>query len=100
LSLPSTKDKPPRPAPGAAAHQVERQAVADPIENLSRLTVTQTPDGCLMEIQGDRGASIALLASAEQIDALATSLDDLLSENDAAADEVTDGASDAREGRP
>jgi hypothetical protein len=74
--------------------------LADPIENLSRLTVTQTPDGCLMEIQGDGGSSIALLASAEQIDALVASLDDLLSENEAAADEVADGAPNAQGGRP
>lgn len=62
--------------------------MADPVENLSRLTVTQTPDGCLLEIKGDGGSEITLRASAEQIDALIDSLDDLLSEDEAAADEV------------
>ncbi len=64
--------------------------MAEPqVQSLSQFTLTETPDGYLLEIEGDGGASMAVTASPAQIDAIIDALDDLLSENEAAADEVT-----------
>ena len=65
--------------------------MADTVQNLSQFTLSETPDGYLIEIEGDGGGSLALAATAEQIDAIIDALDDLLSEDDAAADEADDG---------
>ncbi len=62
------------------------------VQSLSQFTLSETPDGYLIEIEGDGGASIAVEASPEQLDAIIDALDDLLSEDEAAADEVETGA--------
>ena len=65
--------------------------MADPkVQSLSQFTLSETPDGYLLEIEGDDGASIAVEASPAQLDAIIDALDGLLSEDDAAADEVDD----------
>lgn len=58
------------------------------VQSLSQFTLSETPDGYLIEIEGDGGASIAVEASPEQLDAIIDALDDLLSEDEAAVDEV------------
>jgi hypothetical protein len=60
------------------------------VQSLSQFTLSETPDGFLLEIEGDGGASMAVTATPEQIDAIIDALDDLLSENEAAVDEVED----------
>ena len=63
--------------------------MADPkVQSLSQFTLSETPDGYLIEIEGDGGAAMAVTATPEQIDAIIDALDDLLSEDEAAADEV------------
>ena len=63
--------------------------MADPqVQSLSQFTLSETPDGYLLEIEGDGGAAMAVTATPEQIDAIIDALDDLLSEDEAAADEV------------
>jgi len=63
--------------------------MADPqVQSLSQFTLSETPDGYLLEIEGDGGAAMAVTATPEQIDAIIGALDDLLSEDEAAADEV------------
>ena len=63
--------------------------MADPqVQSLTQFTLSETPDGYLLEIEGDAGASMAVTATPEQIDAIIDALDDLLSEDEAAADEV------------
>lgn len=57
-------------------------------QNLSQFTLTEGPDGYLLEIEGDGGAAVSLNATAEQVDAIIDALDELLAEDDAAADEV------------
>ena len=65
--------------------------MADPkVQSLSQFTLSETPDGYLIEIEGDGGAAMAVTATPEQIDAIIDALDGLLSEDDAAADEVDD----------
>ncbi len=65
--------------------------MADPkVQSLSQFTLSETPDGYLLEIEGDEGAAIAVEASPAQLDAIIDALDDLLSEDEAAADEVDD----------
>ncbi|HYD27938.1 hypothetical protein [Brevundimonas sp.] len=65
--------------------------MADPqVQSLSQFTLSETPSGYLLEIEGDGGASMAVVATPEQIDAIIDALDDLLSEDEAAADEVDD----------
>ncbi|OGN44092.1 MAG: hypothetical protein A2623_10475 [Caulobacterales bacterium RIFCSPHIGHO2_01_FULL_70_19] len=61
------------------------------VQSLSQFTLSETPDGYLIEIEGDGGGSIAVEATPEQLDAIIDALDDLLSEDEAAADEVGDG---------
>ena len=58
------------------------------VQTLSQFTLSETPDGYLLEIEGDGGASMAVTVTPEQIDAIIDALDDLLAENEAAADEV------------
>ena len=58
------------------------------VQSLSQFTLSETPDGYLLEIEGDGGAAIAVTATPAQIDAIIDALDDLLSEDEAAADEV------------
>ena len=58
------------------------------VQSLSQFILSETPDGYLIEIEGDGGASMAVTATPEQIDAIIDALDDLLSEGEAAADEV------------
>lgn len=58
------------------------------VQALSQFTLSETPDGYLIEIEGDGGGSIAVEASPEQLDAIIDALDDLLSEDEAAADEI------------
>jgi hypothetical protein len=58
------------------------------VQSLNQFTLSETPDGYLIEIEGDGGAAIAVTATPEQIDAIIDALDDLLSEDEAAADEV------------
>ena len=58
------------------------------VQALSQFTLSETPDGYLIEIEGDEGAAMAVTATPEQIDAIIDALDDLLSEDEAAADEV------------
>ena len=60
------------------------------VQSLSQITLSETPAGYLLEIEGDGGASMAVTATPEQIDAIIDALDDLLSEDEAAADEVDD----------
>ena len=57
---------------------------------LSQFTLSETPDGYLMEIEGDDGASIAVEASPAQLDAIIDALADLLEEEDEVTDEVDD----------
>jgi len=58
------------------------------VQSLSQFILSETPDGYLLEIEGDGGASMAVTATPAQIDAIIDALDDLLSEDEAAADEV------------
>ena len=60
------------------------------VQTLSQFTLSETPDGYLIEIEGDGGGSLAVQATPEQLDAIIDALDDLLSDDDAAADEVDD----------
>ncbi|CAN7270760.1 hypothetical protein [Brevundimonas sp. LjRoot202] len=57
------------------------------VQSLKQFILSETPDGYLIEIEGDKGASMAVTATPGQIDAIIDALDDLLSE-DEAADEV------------
>lgn len=57
---------------------------------LSQFTLSETPDGYLMEIEGDDGAAIAVEASPAQLDAIIDALADLLEEEDEVTDEVGD----------
>ena len=61
------------------------------VQSLSQFTLSETPDGYLIEIEGVGGASIAVEASPEQLDAIIDALAELLSGDEAAADEVGDG---------
>ena len=60
------------------------------IQTLSQFNLAETDDGYLLEIGGDGGSVLRLAASPEQIDAIIDALDALLSEDDAAVDEVDD----------
>ena len=62
------------------------------VQSLSQFTLSETPDGYLLEMEGDGGASMAVTATPEQIDAIIEALDDLLSDDEAAADEISDGS--------
>ena len=62
---------------------------------LSQFTLSETPDGYLLEIEGDSGASIAVEASPAQLDAIIDALADLLEEEDEVTDEFdSDGPED------
>ncbi|MBA4804627.1 MAG: hypothetical protein H2038_08270 [Brevundimonas sp.] len=67
------------------------------VQSLSQFTLSETPDGYLIEIEGDGGGSIAVEATPEQLDAIIDALDDLLSEDEAAADEVDSDGPDEEE---
>ncbi|MDY6924810.1 MAG: hypothetical protein SWI22_12745 [Pseudomonadota bacterium] len=58
------------------------------VQSLSQFILSETPDGYLLEIEGDGGGAMAVTATPEQIDAIIDALDDLLSGDEAAADEV------------
>ena len=58
------------------------------VQSLSQFILSETPDGYLLEIEGDGGAAMAVTATPAQIDAIIDALDDLLSEDEASADEV------------
>ena len=60
------------------------------VQPLSQFTLSETPDGYLIEIEADVGQALAVSASIEQIDAIIEALDQLLSEDDADADEIDD----------
>ncbi len=69
------------------------------IQALSQFTLSETPDGYLIEVEGDGGGSLALSATPEQIDAIIDGLDTLLSDDEAAADAYGDeDEDDADEG--
>ncbi|SFS78212.1 hypothetical protein [Brevundimonas viscosa] len=64
------------------------------VQSLSQFTLSETPDGYLIEIEGDGGASIAVEASPEQLDAIIDALADLLDDeddDDAAPSDAYDG---------
>lgn len=62
--------------------------MADPqVQSLKQFTLSETPDGYLLEIEGDGGASMAVSVTPEQIDAIIDALADVLPE-DEAADEI------------
>ena len=61
------------------------------VQFLTQFTLTETPDGYLIEIEGDGGGSLAVEASPAQLDAIIDALADLL-EDEAAADAVEDEA--------
>ena len=48
------------------------------VQSLTQFTIAETPDGYLIEIEGDDGASLAVEASPAQIDAIIDALADLL----------------------
>ena len=57
--------------------------MADPqVQSLKQFILSETPDGYLIEIEGDDGAAMAVTATPEQIDAIIDALDDLLSEDE------------------
>jgi len=62
------------------------------VQALSQFILSETPDGYLIEIEGDGGASIAVEASPDQLDAIIDALADLL--DDEADDEVEAATSD------
>lgn len=57
------------------------------VQSLKQFTLSETPDGYLLEVEGDGGASMAVTATPTQVDAIIDALADLLPE-DEAADEV------------
>ncbi len=63
------------------------------VQALSQFTLSETPDGYLIEIEGDGGASIAVEASPDQLDAIIDALADLLDDevDDATAADAYDG---------
>jgi len=60
------------------------------VKALSQFTLSETPDGYLIEIEAEGGQSMAVAATIEQIDAIIEALDDLLSEGEGEADEIDD----------
>lgn len=60
----------------------------DQVQALSQFTLSETPDGYLIEMEGDGGASLSLSATPDQIDAIIDALDALLSDDEASADEI------------
>jgi hypothetical protein len=58
------------------------------VQNLSQFILSETPDGFLLEIEGDGGSSMVVAVTPEQIDAIIDALDNLLAEDEAAADEI------------
>lgn len=62
----------------------------DEIQTLTQFNLAETDDGYLLEIGGDQGGLLRVAATPEQLDAIIDALDALLSEDDAAADEVDD----------
>jgi len=63
------------------------------VQNLSQFILSETPDGYLIEIEGDGGGKLALATTPDQLDAIIEALDDLLSEDDS-IDEVEDDEDD------
>ncbi|MES2860698.1 MAG: hypothetical protein V4701_04465 [Pseudomonadota bacterium] len=62
----------------------------DDIQTLTQFNLAETDDGYLLEIGGSDGGLLRVAASPEQIDAIIDALDALLSEDEAAVDEVGD----------
>ena len=58
------------------------------VQSLSQFILSETPDGYLLEIEGDGGAAMAVTATPDQLDAINEALEDLLSEDEAAPDEI------------
>ena len=61
------------------------------VQSLTQFTLAETPDGYLIEIEGDGGGSLAVEASPAQLDAIIDALADLL-EDEPDADAVEDEA--------
>lgn len=59
------------------------------VQALSQFILSETPDGYLIEIEGDGGGSLAVEATPEQLDAIIDALADLLDDED---DDETDAA--------
>ena len=66
------------------------------VQSLSQFTLSETPDGYLIEVEGDGGASIAVEASPEQLDAIIDALADLLDDDD--EDDAADAGADDGDG--
>ena len=60
--------------------------MADAIQKLSQFNLAETDDGYLLEIGGDKGGTITVEATAEQLDAIIEALDALISADDDAVD--------------
>lgn len=52
------------------------------VQSLSQFTLAETPDGYLIEIEGDAGGALAVEATPAQLDAIIDALADLLEEED------------------
>lgn len=61
------------------------------VQSLTQFTLTETPDGYLIEIEGDGGGALAVQASPAQLDAIIDALADLL-EDEADIGAVADEA--------
>jgi hypothetical protein len=55
------------------------------VQSLTQFTLAETPDGYLIEIEGDGGGALAVEASPEQLDAIIDALADLLEDGDGSA---------------
>lgn len=55
---------------------------APQVQSLKQFILSETPDGYLIEVEGDAGASMAVTATPEQIDAIIDALADLLPEDE------------------
>lgn len=53
---------------------------------LAKFTIEPDGDGYLLQIEGDDGESLELVASVEQLDLLGEAIDQLLEQEDAVAD--------------
>ena len=62
--------------------------MADTPQNLTQFNLAETEEGYLLEIGGDDGETLTLAVTPDQIDAIIDALEAVLSEDDAAADEV------------
>ncbi len=58
------------------------------VQALSQFSLSETENGYLISVEGDGGGSLTVEATPDQLDAIIDALDALLSEDDAAVDEV------------